>query len=95
MTPSTQSRCETPKTGGEIQACLSSTPHLPPPPRHQVNFDESIPCPRALITVCAGQGFSAIIIGQTGRWVQAPSCIQDVLTAPVRALNSVRSVHLA
>lgn len=38
MTPSTQSRCETPKTGGEIQACLPPTPHLPPPPKASNEF---------------------------------------------------------
>ena len=69
-----------------------ASPLLPPDPhpqRHQMNFDESIPCPQALITVCAGQGFSATIIGKKGRWVQAASCVQDVLTAPVQALSSM------
>ena len=89
MTPSTQSRCETPKTGGAIQACLPSASHLPHPQRHQMNFDESLPCPQALITVCAGQGFSATTIGEKGRRVQAASCVQDVLTAPVQALSAV------
>lgn len=54
-----------------------------------MNFDEAVPCPQALIAVCAGQGFSAIIIGKKGRWVQAASCVQDVLTAPVQAPDSV------
>ena len=60
-----------------------------------MNSDESIPRPRALITVCAGKGFGAVIIGKKGLWVQAMSCVHDVLTTPVQALNSVCSVHLA
>lgn len=88
MTPYTWSRSETRRSGFLLRSKASfqaSPPLLPTstrPKRHQMNFHESIHCPRALITVCALKGFRAIITGKKGHQVRsrALSCFHYVLT---------------
>ena len=75
MTPYTWSRCETPKSRVRSEPAFQLSPPLLPtstgPNRHQMNFDEPVPCLRALVLVCAAKGFSAAMTGKAGPWVQA------------------------
>lgn len=75
MTPHTWSRCKARRVGVRSKPAFQpSPPRLPTSPlhqRHQMNFDRYIPCPQSLIKVCAVKGFSAIITGKKGHWVQA------------------------
>lgn len=89
MTPCTWSRCETWKSGGEMgptwQLSLPLLPTSTRPKRPQMNFDESIPCWRALITVCAVKGCHHYRKERALRPGHRAVCI--LLKAPRQALN--------